>query len=78
MEDICDGSVEIAELCRAKNILKNLMPSSKKEIVEIYEKISSYIDKNCKHILVRDSIDISPDISKPIIYCEVCFRTFDS
>jgi RNase P subunit RPR2 len=77
MENTCITSVEIGELCRAKSILENIMPSSKKEIVEIYEKISSYIDKNCKHVLIRDSIDISLDTSKTIVYCEICLQTFE-
>lgn len=77
MEKICIMNVEIVELCRAKSILENLMPSSKSEIVEIYEKICSYIDKNCKHVLIRDSIDISLDTSKTIVYCEICLQTFE-
>lgn len=77
MEDTCITNVEMEELCRAKSILKHLMPSPKKEIVEIYEKICSYIDNNCKHVLIRDSIDISLDTSKTIIYCEICLQTFE-
>lgn len=77
MEKINNNNLEIAELCRAKSILENLIPSSKSEIVEIYEKICSYIDKNCKHVLIRDSIDVSLDTSKIIVYCEICLQTFE-
>ena len=77
MKKISNNSVEIEELCRAKSILENVMPSSKSEIVEIYEKICSYIDKNCKHVLIRDSIDISLDTTKTIVYCEICLQTFE-
>jgi len=77
MENTCITNVEIGELCRAKSILENIMPSSKNEIVVIYEKICSYIHNNCKHVLIRDSIDTSLDASKTIIYCEICLQTFE-
>jgi len=28
--------------------------------------------EKCNHIFVRDLIDITPDYSKEIIYCELC------
>ena len=38
--------------------------------------ICNMLENNCNHIVVEDSIDISPDISKNIKYCEICETTF--
>lgn len=38
--------------------------------------ICNILENNCNHIVVEDSIDISPDISKNIKYCEICETTF--
>ena len=32
---------------------------------------------NCSHIIIEDTIDIDPDTSQQIFYCEICFATFD-
>jgi hypothetical protein len=31
----------------------------------------------CSHHIVEDNIDIDPDRSKQIFYCELCEKTFD-
>lgn len=42
---------------------------------DILTKIIKYIDK-CPHNFVYDHIDINPDYSKTIHYCEYCYQYF--
>lgn len=51
---------------------KDLIIFYKKEI----KNICNVLKSKCNHILVNDSIDISPDESQSIIYCELCESTF--
>jgi hypothetical protein len=37
---------------------------------------SSSPDTTCEHIIVEDLIDITPDTSKYIYYCEKCYECF--
>ena len=50
----------------------------KKVIIEKIkqEKIFSHDQKNCDHEIVRDLIDITPDKSQVIFYCEKCMADF--
>lgn len=43
---------------------------------EILQTIEEYINAHCQHVKVDDLIDIDPDRSKSITYCEVCYKTF--
>ena len=43
----------------------------------IVELIDNYIQKHCNHIIVTDLIDIDPDRSKMVKYCECCYKTFN-
>ena len=76
--NISENEFEISQLCRVKTILEQLITNqnTKKEIFEMYENISSYIDKNCNHVLTNDYIDISLEKCKSITYCEICLKTF--
>ena len=40
--------------------------------------ICNLLEDNCNHIIVTDSIDISPDRSENITYCELCESTFST
>ena len=43
------------------------------EQIELEQKNKQQICKeNCNHIFVTDLIDITPDYSMEIIYCELC------
>ena len=66
-------------MMRAKSSLESMpLECSKNEEYDIIlELIKKYIDKNCKHHIVCDSIDISYDESRTIYYCEHCSKTFD-
>ena len=50
----------------------------KKVIIEKIkqEKIFSHDQKNCDHEIVRYLIDITPDKSQVIFYCEKCMADF--
>jgi len=63
---------------RAKSIL-DTMPIcySNNEFINIQTMMANYIKKHCKHSIIKDSIDIHPDKSKTIFYCEYCLTTFD-
>lgn len=54
------------------NYYKELIIFYKKEI----KNICNVLKLKCNHVLVNDSIDISPDESQTIIYCEKCETTF--
>lgn len=47
-----------------------------KEYNDICLMMKEYIEKKCKHEIVHDLIDISPDCSKTIEYCVVCMKNF--
>ena len=42
---------------------------------EILKKINEYIDENCLHTFVHDSIDISQGESRYIYYCDLCGKS---
>lgn len=64
-------------MVQAKNILETQIKENvNKEFIIIYENIKKYIEENCDHVLVHDLIDIDPDRSKSICYCEKCMTTF--
>jgi len=39
--------------------------------------IIEYLKQNCRHNVIKDTIDITPDHSKSISYCEYCELSFD-
>jgi hypothetical protein len=43
--------------------------------LEIMVLIEKYIDEHCVHSNVTDLIDIDPDTSRSITYCEICYKT---
>ena len=59
--------------------IKNILISSEKndELNIILKKVDEFLLKNCSHEIVTDLIDIDPDRSKSIRYCEKCFITFN-
>jgi hypothetical protein len=61
---------------QVKKILQQLIDevASNEYKTEVAE---DYVDKNCLHNIVMDSIDIDPERSQIIYYCEKCEKTFD-
>ena len=68
------------EQTREKIININEKIISYKELIIFYKKeiknICDVLKSKCNHVLINDTIDISPDESQPIIYCQVCETTF--
>jgi hypothetical protein len=48
------------------------------EYTNIANAVASYLETNCVHKIIIDSIDITPDSSQTIYYCEKCYKTFDN
>ena len=68
---------EVNVLVHVKTLLEGLLQNNKNESIEkIYNDISTYLESSCKHSIVNDLIDITPNLSKEIQYCEYCFKTF--
>ena len=68
------------EQTREKIININEKIISYKELIIFYKKeiknICDVLKSKCNHVLINDTIDISPDESQSIIYCQVCETTF--
>lgn len=70
---------DIDQMMRAKSNLETLPTELKNEEYNmILELIKQYIEKNCKHHIIRDSIDLNYDESRTIYYCLDCMKTFDN
>ena len=52
--------------------VKSAFINFKNSIETIIEDIEDNVKDNCVHKWVHDNIDITPDMSQPIIYCEYC------
>jgi len=48
------------------------------EYKEIVRGVSEYLENKCIHHIIIDSIDITPDSSQTIYYCEKCYKSFDN
>jgi len=72
--------IKSSEKIREKIIHINERIIYYKELIIFYKKeiknICNVLKSKCNHILVNDYIDISPDESQSIIYCELCETTF--
>ena len=64
----------IDNMIQMKHLLLSTMRD--KEIDEIIKLVDRYLLKHCNHSIITDLIDIDPDRSKSIQYCEHCLVTF--
>jgi hypothetical protein len=48
------------------------------EYKDIVRGVSEYLENKCAHKVVMDWIDITPDSSQTIYYCEKCYKSFDN
>lgn len=62
---------------QAKNILE-YCEEKDEEYYAIIKTMDKYLYKHCNHKIVKDLIDIDPDRSKTIYYCEICELTFNT
>ena len=68
--------LDIIAMVKCKSSLQEIpVEMQNQEYKEILTKVTNYIN-NCPHHIVYDHIDISPDNSKTICYCEYCYQTF--
>ena len=65
----------IENIIQIKNIL--LYCEKNNEINEMIKNVDSFLFKYCRHEIIDDLIDIDPDRSKSIQYCEKCLITFN-
>ena len=63
----------VAALARLKYCSQNENDNEWQMICNLMEK---YIETHCQHHIIHDVIDISPDASQTIRYCEYCEKTF--
>ena len=73
-ESLCSKIQSISLSLNRLNMINQT--SYDKEYNEICSLMKEYIEKKCKHQIVQDSIDISPECSKTIEYCAVCMKSF--
>jgi hypothetical protein len=70
---------DVELMSRALSYLDGLHISMQnKDYQDIVRKISVYLEKFCNHRIVEDDVDTSPESSKKVFYCEICFQPFQS
>jgi len=57
----------------------NAVPNSSQdeEFKEILCLVEKYLNTHCNHNIIEDLIDIDPDRSKMVKYCNLCYKTFN-
>lgn len=61
-------------LTRLRSLPQKMQNQDYKTIIKL---MSEYVQTYCNHNVVSDLIDIDPDRSKTILYCDYCNKTFD-
>lgn len=65
-------------MIQTKNLFSTLPDELKNNEFQTIEfLISKYINNHCRHNIVNDYIDLTPDKSHPIKYCDICFTEFE-
>ena len=69
--------LDVELMVRAKSYVESL-PSKLQntESVNILNMISNYLHAHCQHNIITDQIDVDPDRSETIRYCDKCMHTF--
>ena len=69
--------IDISVIVQAKGLLESIPDDNQnEEYKHIVMKIKNYITNRCPHHNVYDYIDINPECTKRIEYCEYCYTTF--
>jgi hypothetical protein len=80
MED--NTSVEkesVIIMARAKSYLDGIpVRLQNSDYKDIVDSVNQYLKTYCKHKIVMDLVDITPDCCRTIYYCENCYSCFDS
>lgn len=68
--------IQIETMVRSKHILESIPIELQNSLYkDVLTQINSFIEKNCDHHYIYDLIDINPDYSRTIQYCEKCYKT---
>jgi hypothetical protein len=68
---------KISMMTSAKHSLARIPPKNRDNTFShILTLIDGYIQANCNHSIIRDLIDIDPERSQTIYYCEHCYTEF--
>lgn len=68
---------DVESIRTALQYLKALVQNPNEEFSNICKLMENYITNNCNHNIVEDSIDITPDKSQTIFYCNKCMKTME-
>jgi hypothetical protein len=70
---------DVELMSRALSYLDGLPISMQnKDYQDIVRKMAVYLENFCNHRIIEDDIDTSPESSKKVFYCELCFQPFSS
>jgi hypothetical protein len=67
---------EDIEIMRIVKQHLEIIENPQQDFVYISKLVKNYLKTHCRHIIVKDVIDISPETSKKIHYCSKCMHTF--
>jgi predicted metal-dependent RNase len=67
---------EDIEIMRIVKQHLEIIENPQQDFVYISKLVKNYLKTHCRHIIVKDVIDISPETSKTIHYCSKCMHTF--
>jgi hypothetical protein len=71
-------NIENIEITKFKELCNEVdMVNTLKKINELKIKLVKNKQQNCVHSWTSDYIDLEPDISKKIVYCEICETNYD-
>lgn len=68
-------AMENAKRCLT-TIVKDKQNADYKNIIQLIEKYLIQHSDDCDHNIIEDLIDIDPDRSKMVKYCNLCYKTF--
>jgi hypothetical protein len=70
-------STDINCMATALEALERTEPSERNGLYrKIVDEIKSYLQSYCTHQIIVDTVDIGPERSQTILYCEHCLQTF--
>ena len=67
---------EDIEIMRIVKQHLEIIENPQQDFVYISRLVKNYLKTHCRHIIVKDVIDISPEKSKIIPYCSKCMQRF--
>ena len=67
---------EDIEIMRIVKQHLEIIENPQQDFVYISRLVKNYLKTHCRHIILKDVIDISPEKLKTIQYCSKCMHTF--